>query len=472
MEDHTNKEPTNNLKVVMFPWFAFGHINPFIQLSNTLSFHDIQIFLFSIPGNIPRIKSSLKPSPLTQIIPLTVPPVEGLSPNFDSSSDVTSATSELLKLALDKMQPQVKTLLTQLKPNIVIFDFAQHWVPQLASKLGIKTINFSVFSAVSNSYLTVPSRMNDPTKPPSIETLKNPPLGFPKTAITSMKTYQARDFRYLFKNFHDNISAFQRIIEITTSCDAIIYKTCHEIEGQYINYLKTQLKKPIFLSGISVNQHKIDVLDRKLESFLSKFTEKSVIFCNFGSETYLNDEQITELTLGLELTKMPFILVLNFGLNEFDSNGKLNAALPDRYRERVQDRGVVITGWVQQQQILEHKNVGCYINHCGFSSVIEGIVNDCQMVFVPQKGDQFLNSKFMSEELRVGVEVTRRDEDGFFSKDDVVEGVRRVMVDLDGEECACVRENVRKWKEFLLNKEAEDRYVGNLVKELHNLARN
>ncbi|KAK9726599.1 hypothetical protein RND81_05G226100 [Saponaria officinalis] len=470
MEDHTNKESNYKLKVVKFPWFAFGHINPFVQLSNTLFIHDIQIYFLSIPGNVPRIKLSLQQSPLMQIIPLTIPPVEGLRPDFDSSSDVTPETSELLKLALDKMQPQVENILTQFQPNLVVFDFAQYWIPKLASKMGIKSIKFSVYSAVSNSYLTIPSRMADPNKPPSIEALKNPPLGFPKTSITAMKTFQAQDFMYLFKSFHGKLPVFERIMEIINSCDAIIYKSCNEIEGPYLNYLKTQFKKPILLSGIAVNQPPTDVFDHEFKNWLNTFSEKSVIFCNFGSETYLKDDQIKELTLGLELTKMPFFLVLNFGCNDFDSRAKLEAALPKGYRNRVKDRGVVVTGWVQQQHILGHKNVGCYINHCGFSSAIEGIVNDCQMVFVPQKGDQFLNSKLMTEDLKVGVEVNRRDEDGFFGKEDVVEAIHRVMVDIDDELCVSIRENHRKWREFLLNKEVEDQYVVDLVKSLHNLA--
>uniref|UniRef100_A0A7C9DEI6 Anthocyanidin 3-O-glucoside 2''-O-glucosyltransferase n=1 Tax=Opuntia streptacantha TaxID=393608 RepID=A0A7C9DEI6_OPUST len=187
------------LHVVMFPWFAFGHINPFIQLSNKLTSYGIQISFFSIPGNIPRIKSSLNLSPPNQIIPLAVPPVEGLSPNVDSSSFLPPQIYGLLSQALDQMQPQVKTLLTQLQPDIVFFDFVQHWLPPLASELGIKSANFSVFSAVANSYLVVPSRMPDPNQPPTIEDLKKPPPGFPETSVTGVRTFQAQDFMFLFK---------------------------------------------------------------------------------------------------------------------------------------------------------------------------------------------------------------------------------------------------------------------------------
>ncbi|KMS97086.1 hypothetical protein BVRB_7g178680 [Beta vulgaris subsp. vulgaris] len=469
MEEDSSKESTK-LHIAIFPWFAYGHINPFIQLSNKLSSHNIQISFFSIPGNIRRIESSLNLSASNQLISLTIPPIVGLSPNFDSSSDLTSQTAELLKVALDQMQPQVKTLLSQLKPHIILFDFAHYWLPSLASELSVKAVNFSVFSAVANSYLTIPSRMIDPNIPPALEDLMKPPQEYPETSITAMKTFQARDFMYLYKSFNGGPPAFERIMGFINTCDATIYKSCTEVEGPYLNYLKTRLEKPLFSAGPAVPLPPTGALDKKWESWLGKFPEKTVIFCNFGSETYLNDDQIKELTLGLELTGLPFFLVLNFGTRSIDATNKLEDSLPENFRERIKDRGVVHTGWVQQQHILAHKSVGCYLNHSGFSSVIEGIVNDCQLAFVPQKGDQFLNSKLFSGDLKVGVEVNRRDEDGFFGKQDILEAIKIVMLDTENELCKSIRENHIKWRNFFLNEEIESRYVANLVKELQRLA--
>lgn len=451
----------------MFPWFAYGHINPFIQFANKLSSNGIQISFFSIPGNIPRIKSTLNLSPPNQLIPLTIPPIEGLSPNLDSSSDITPQNAELLKVALDQMQPQVKALLSQLQPQIVVFDFAHYWLPSLASELGIKAVFFSVFSAVSNSYLTVPARiMTHPNKEITVEDIMSPPQGFPKTSITSLKTFQARDLQYIFKSFHGGPPVFERVLSFIKTCDATIYKTCTEIEGPYIDYLKTQIEKPLLLAGPSVPPPPSGELEEKWEKWIGQFPEKSVIFCNFGSETYLNNAQIQELTLGLELTGLPFFLVLNFGTGIIAAQQMLEASLPEGFRERIKDRGVVHTGWVQQQHILAHRSVGCYLNHSGFSSVIEGIVNDCQLAFVPQKGDQFLNSKLFSGDLKVGVEVQRRDEDGYFGKEDILEAINTIMVDTNEGPGKSIRENHNNWRKFFLNKELEARYVADLVDEL------
>lgn len=63
------KQRTKKFHIVVFPWFAFGHTNPFIQLSNKFSSHGIQVSVSSIPGNIPHIESFFNLSPPNQLIP-------------------------------------------------------------------------------------------------------------------------------------------------------------------------------------------------------------------------------------------------------------------------------------------------------------------------------------------------------------------------------------------------------------------
>ncbi|KAK3230492.1 hypothetical protein Dsin_002373 [Dipteronia sinensis] len=453
------------LHVVMFPWFAFGHISPFVQLSNKLSVHGVKVSFFSAAGNISRIKSTLKLTPKAQIIPLQIPQIEGLPPGLDSTSDMTPAMAELLKQALDLMQPQIATLLSQLKPHFVFFDFAQHWLPKLASQLNIKTLKFSVFSAVSGAFVMVPARRNNHT----IDDIVKPPNGFPETRITSLKEFEARNFLYVFKSFHGNPSVYDRSIECDNSSTAIVIKTCKEMEGPYVDFIKNQYQKPVLLTGPLVPEPPSGELEEKWAKWLDKFPAKSVIFCSFGSETFLSDDQIKELALGLELTGLPFFLVLNFPANA-DAQTELDRALPDGLMERVKNKGVVHTGWVQQQLILAHGSVGCYVFHSGYSSIIEGLINDCQLVLLCFKGDQFLNSKLVSGDMRAGVEVNRREDKGHFGKEDIMEAVKTVMVDANREPGVSILANHKKWREFLLNEEIHNKYIADLVKELKALA--
>nr|BBF24939.1 UDP-Rhamnose: Flavonol 3-O-glucoside (1->6) rhamnosyltransferase [Fagopyrum esculentum] len=459
---------TTDLHIAVFPYFAFGHINPFVHISNKLASHGIKISFFSAPGNIPRIKSSLSTSPLISIVPLTFPHVDGLPAGFESTADITPAIAELLKVALDKMQPQIRSLLTQLKPDVVFFDFAQNWIPSLASELGIKTVMFSVFSLISNSYLMTPARLSS-DEIPTIEELKKPPQGYPNPDL-SLKTFQAKDLLYPFRRFNGGPSALERNYAGIQGCDAIAYKSCHEMEGPYWSYFKKVIGKPIIMAGIPIPETSSSGdLDSNWATWLAKFPPKSVTLCSFGSETFLTDVQVQELALGLELTELPFLMVLSS--NGFDQE-RLNKILPEGFLERVKDRGLIHIGWVPQQKIMAHENVGCYVNHAGFGSVIEAIVTDCQLVLLPFKGDQFLNSKLLSLDMKVGVEVNRRDEDGHFGKEDIFEAVRIVTVDGDKEPGKKIRGNLVKWKELLMNKEFEEKYVLELVKEVKALVGN
>ncbi|KAJ4850751.1 hypothetical protein Tsubulata_031885 [Turnera subulata] len=433
---------SDELHIAMFPFFAFGHISPFVQLSNKLSLHGVRISFLSAPGNIPRTKSSLLDSPKIQIIPLSIPPVEGLPPGLDSTSEMTPSMAETLKTALDLMQPQIKTLLSQLKPHLVVFDFAQSWVPRIASELGIKSLYFAVFSAVSEAYVIVPARTSGKMDP-TAQDLMNPPEGFPCTSLVSLKRFQAEDILYVYKSFGGSPSVYSRVRDAVRGSDAVIIKTCNEMEAPYLEYLKTQFQKPVLSSGLLVPEPPAGVLEEKWAKWLDQFPSNSVVYCSFGSETFLSDNQIQELTLGLELTGLPFFLVLNFPSN-VDNDAKLAG----------------------QQLILAHDSVGCYFCHSGFSSVIEAFINDCQLVLLPLKGDQFLNSKLIAGDMKAGVEVNRRDEDGYFGREDISDAVKTLMVDIDKGPCMSLRANHGKWREFLKNGEIQAKFIADLVEEL------
>ncbi|XP_076887366.1 UDP-glycosyltransferase 79A2-like [Bidens hawaiensis] len=451
----SNKE----LHLVMFPFFAFGHISPFVQLSNKLSsFPGIKISFLAASTSVRRIETMLNPT-VTTVIPLTLPHVDSLPKGVENTFDTSPATVELLKVALDLMQPQIKTLLTNLKPNFVFFDFAQWWMPEMASELGIKTVYFSVFLSAASAFVTS-WFTHDTSAPPTIEELKKRAAG-----NLTLNTFQARDFIYIFMSFHGTLSVFDRLMKCFNGCDAILFKSCREMEGPYIDYVSNQVKKPVLLIGPVVPESNSSELEETWANWLSQFPAKSVIYCSFGSETFLTDEQIRELAFGLELTGLPFFLVLNFPAN-LDGSAELKRTLPEGFLVRVKGKGIVHSGWVQQRQILEHESVGCYVFHAGFSSVIEGLVNDCQLVMIPLKGDQFCNSKLIASEWKAGVEVNRRDEDGYYGKEDVFEAVKSVMMETEEEPAKSIRENHKKWKEYLQNGEIHHKYIADFVENL------
>lgn len=464
LTDNSHHKNGNQLHVIMFPFLAFGHISPFVQLSNKLFSHGVRVTFLSASSNIPRIKTAFNLNSSINIIPLQFP--NGVTSTAELPPDLAGN----LIHALDLTQPQIKSLLLELKPHYVFFDFAQNWLPKLASELGVKSVHFSVFSAISDSYTIVPSRLDGiEGRSVTFEDLKKPPKGYPQKNNISLKTFEAMDFMLLFRKFGEGLTGYERVMQSLSDCSYVVFKSCKEIEGPYIDYMEKQYGKQVLLAGPLVPEPSMDVLEEKWCKWLDNFLVKSVIFCSFGSETFLSNDQINELATGLELTGLPFILVLNFPSN-LCAKTELERALPKGFLERVKDRGVVHTGWLQQQLILKHNSVGCYVCHGGFSSVTEAMVNDCQLVLLPFKGDQFFNSKLIANDLEAGIEVNRKDQDGYFHKEDILKAVKTIMVDGDKEPGKSVSENHMKWRKFMLDKETQNKFIIDLVVQLKSLA--
>ncbi|XP_031475470.2 UDP-glycosyltransferase 79A6-like [Nymphaea colorata] len=73
MEGDNHNQP---LQVVMFPFLAFGHIFPFVHLSNALAANGVNVTVLTLPSLVPKIRLSLDPN--IPILSNKLPPIDGL----------------------------------------------------------------------------------------------------------------------------------------------------------------------------------------------------------------------------------------------------------------------------------------------------------------------------------------------------------------------------------------------------------
>lgn len=447
------------MHIAMFPWFAMGHLIPYLHLSNKLAKRGHKIS-FIIPR---KTQSKLDKSNLYQhlitFIPITLPLCEGLPHDAETTSDVPPSLVPLLMTAMDRTQNHIQQLLLQLKPQIVLFDFV-YWLPSIARKLGIKSVVYFIVNPATVGYSASKERMlqgSDLTE----EDLMKPPPGFPSTSI-KLHPHEAKIFACMRRfEFGSGVLFFDRIYNTLTQSDAIAFKGSTEIEGPFVDYLGA------FLSGPLIPEPPQSVLEEKWAKWLGQFNEYSLVYCAFGSECIIEKGQFQELLLGLEMTGLPFLAVLK-PPSGFES---IEEAMPEGFKERVKERGIVYGGWVQQQLILAHSSVGCFITHCGAGSVTEGLVNNCQLVFIPQTlGDYIINARMMSSVLKVGVEVERGEGDGLFSRESVCEAVKSVMDDESavGRE---IRVNHAKVRSYLLSDDLDNSHMDRFCEKLRDLLR-
>ncbi|KAM3685198.1 hypothetical protein ACJW31_11G100000 [Castanea mollissima] len=204
----------------MLPWLAYGHISPFLELAKKLTTRNFHIFFFcSTPINLGPIKQK-----------------NSIFPNFS-------------------------TILKQLKPDLVVYDFLQPWAPLVAMSQNIPAVQFLTMSATMQSFV--------------LHVTNNAGVEFPEIYL--------RDYE---------ISKFTNLLE--SSANDI--KDKDRIEAMYIDYLSVLGKKKIVPVGPLVHDPE----------------PSSSVFISFGSEYFLSKEKLQEIAHGLELSMVSFIWVVRF----------------------------------------------------------------------------------------------------------------------------------------------------------------
>ncbi|CAK8535260.1 unnamed protein product [Lathyrus sativus] len=454
--------PSPPLHIAMFPWFAMGHLTPYLHLSNKLAKRGHKISFFIPKNTLNKLQHlNLHPNLIT-FFPITVPHVDGLPHNAETTSDVPFSLAPLIATAMDQTDKQIELLLREVKPQIVFFDW-QYWLPNITRNLGIKSLQYMILGPLIKNVENL-ERLSQGRDLTEID-LTEQPSEFPDTCI-KLHSHELRFLNSVRKlEFGSGVLLYDRMGIGAKLSDALAFKGCQEIDGIYADYLQTVYEKPVLLSGPILPEPPNTTLEEKWVAWLKEFKHGSVVFCAYGSESPLQHNQFQELLLGLELAGFPFLAALK-PPNRFES---IEEALPEGFSERVKGKGIVYGSWIQQQLILEHPSVGCFITHCGASSITEGLVNTCQLVFLPRvDGDHIVNARVMSTKLKVGVEVEKGDEDGLFTKESVCETVKIVMDD-ENEVGREVKANHDKMRNFLLSDNLESSCIDNFCQKLYDL---
>lgn len=459
MTIHRLKAPNSHVS-----WLAFGHMIPFLNLSNELAKkgHKISILL---PKNAQIRLQNLNLYPnLITFHTLTIPHVHGLPEGAETTADVPGSLESLLATAMDELYDQIKSFLRNIKPHFVFFDFA-HWIPDVASEIGgIKTLCYKTVCAATSAISLIRSPEMSTFMASTAADIVKPPPGYPSTTVV-LHECEAKLLSFLFHEYGKGVTIYERFKKGMTLCDAIAMKTCREIDGTFGDYIATQFKKPVLYTGPVLPEPEKEPLEEHgLSNWLEKFEPGSVVFCGFGSQLILEKKQFQELVLGFELTGLPFLLAVK----PPEGTNSAEEALPKGFKKRVQEKGLILDCWVPQLKILSHKSVGCFVSHCGYGSMWESLaLCDCQLVLLPSTSEQALNARLMEQELKVGVEV-EKDENGWFSKESLCKAVKCVM-DKDSQIGCFMKENHKKWKEVLSSPGFMSNYIDSFIHNLHGL---
>ncbi|KAI3410658.1 uncharacterized protein J3R85_018617, partial [Psidium guajava] len=441
-----DSESKRSLHIAMFPWLAHGHITPFLELSKFLSLHGHAISFLSTTTNIARLIHAHPELPSSiRLVSLPMPLVANLPSSAESTSDLDIDSVPCLKKAYDLLKPALTRFLSGGRVDCVIHDFASHWLPRAATRLGVCSVFFSTINATSLAFLGPPSELIGGRchKP---EDLTCVPEWIPYESTACFRLHEVLRHR---RCMDEEISDFCRFGHVIDGCDFVIVRSCREFESEPLSLLLEIYKKPVIPIGLLTPAIRVDEGDddekwKALKSWLDAKREKSVFYIALGTEVILSNELTNELAAGIEKSGLPFVWAVR------------KLSVPAGFEERVSGRGFVWAGWAPQTRVLAHEAIGGFLTHCGWNSTIEALSCGQPLVlFSGGSADQGLMARFLQEK-RVGFEVPRDEVDGSFTGEVVAESIRRVMVEREGEP---IRANAWAMKEVFGDMELQKKYL-------------
>ncbi|KAK9067339.1 hypothetical protein SSX86_014665 [Deinandra increscens subsp. villosa] len=453
--------------VMVFPWLAFGHMLPFLELSMKLAANGIRVSYISTPRNLERLPSI--PTHLSnniKLVQLALPKLDGLPENCEATVDIQEDEIQYLKKAYDQLQSPFEKLLQNDTPDLILIDFSAYWVPEIAAKYGVPIGFFSAYAASTLAFTGPPDEMRWGHRRKTPEAFTVAPEWF---TFHSLVAYSPDYASIMFQALHvpdeSGKSGGERLSSVIEACEFVAIRSCKEFEGKYINLLQELYKRPVLPIGILPPEirkleNTINAADSNWSKWLDTKKPKSVLFVGFGSEYKMPLEQVHELAYGLELSGLDFIWILR---KPKGVNGR--KLLPPNFEVSVLNKGLVCLGWVPQKEILAHPSIGGCLFHSGWGTIIESLSFGLPLILMPMVADQGLCAKLLVEK-GLGYEVPRN-EDGSFTRDMVAESVKLVIDD----KSQTIREKASQMSSVFSDQNVQNSYITSFVSYLQRFKR-
>ncbi|XVF58099.1 hypothetical protein PTKIN_Ptkin07bG0035400 [Pterospermum kingtungense] len=433
--------------VLLFPFMSKGHTIPILHLARLLLRRGLAVTVFTTPRNRPFIAKSVADTSASIIdipFPENVPEI----PAGVESTDALPSMSLYVPFckATKLMQPEFEMKLQslQLPVSFMVSDGFLWWTLESATKFGFPRLVFygmgQYASSVSRA-VAVDRLLFGPESDDELITVTR----FPWIKVTK------NDYGPVFTK-HDPDSpdlklAMDQVIAASNSYGQLV-NSFYEMEKHFVDWWNREDKLhkvwcvgPLCLADPEPPKVEHDQSQKK-PSWIKFLDEKldqgcSVLYVAFGSQAEISSEQLRQIAIGLEESKVNFLWVVR----------KKESELGEGFEERVKERGMVVREWVDQRQILMHQSVQGFLSHCGWNSVLESICAGVPMLAWPMLAEQPLNARMVAEEIKVGLRVETSDGavSGFVKWEGLVKMVKELM---EGEIGKQARKKVKQLAEL------------------------
>ncbi|OAY65132.1 7-deoxyloganetic acid glucosyltransferase, partial [Ananas comosus] len=402
--------------VLIFPFPAQGHLNCMLQLAELLAAADIHVTFLNTEYNHRRLLRSSSGNSLPGRGP--GPKVQFRAIADGLPDDRARSAARLLELDASlraRSSQAYRDLLVDLRegsggraPRVtcVIADGIMPFAIDIAEELGIPAMAFRTPSASSVwAYYCIP------------KLLQSGELPIPGVAGTE-SFLRRRDLPSFCREARSSDDPMLRFVAEVTAhsarARAFILNTCEHLEPSALSSIRARMPVTYAVgplhalrsgSGSEPAPARAASLwreDRTCVAWLDGQPERSVVYVSFGSFAVMSRKQFLEFWRGLVGSGRRFLWVVRPDLIEEGGWTDEMESMIEEARDR--DRARVV-GWAPQREVLGHRAVGCFMTHSGWNSTLESMVEGVPMICWPFFADQQINSRFVSEVWRIGLDM-------------------------------------------------------------------
>ncbi|CAN0917278.1 Hydroquinone glucosyltransferase [Linum grandiflorum] len=467
-----------NVHVVLFASPGMGHIIPLIEFSRKLVLNhphcSATIIIPSLGPPPPAQMELLKtlPPPVTHVL---LPPVD---PNTLSHVSTDAKLFLTVHYSMPHLRDAIRSLSEKYPLAALIADIFGTDAFDVAKEFNLESYFFVPSNALTLALCSYMPKL-DAEVPGDYRELTEP-IRLPGCQFV----FPVEDLHpSILDRKSDAYPMLLRHSKRQSLADGFIVNSFMEVEGEIIEALRGEEfanGRPIFpigpiLHSSSAAANSSGQSQSECLEWLDKQPASSVLFVSFGSGGTLSPEQLDELALGLETSRQRFLWVVRSPNTSSDTNASYigppsNSSnpltfLPEGFLERTKGRGLAVASWAPQIEVLRHRATGGLLNHCGWNSTMESIVNGVPLISWPLHGDQKMVAVQLVEFLKIALRPEGKEGggQGIIGREEIAKVVRDLM---EGEQGAAVRRRMTELKEAALNAVSVDGYSTKSLEQL------
>ncbi|WOG93987.1 hypothetical protein DCAR_0313277 [Daucus carota subsp. sativus] len=419
------KDEAESPHVLIFPLPLQGPVNCMLKLAELLALNHLAVtflntdYIHNCLLKNTNIQSRFQNYPgfNFETVPDGLP--EGHPRTGDKFIDIANGIEEVSKPLLKEMLTYGKLSFKSSKPvTCMIADGFFSFAVDVAKGAGIPLIYFDTISPCALwTFFCLPRLIELGEVPFKEEDYDRKVKG----VLGCENFLRYRDLPSFFRTSDLNQRIVQLILQEVKEfprSEGMILNTSEHIDGPIVSQLSTICPKTYSIGPLHV-LHKSILLsaqkgssqdnssnslwedDKSCMTWLDAQPQKSVIYVSIGSLAVMTKDQLMELWHGIVNSGKRFLWPQRPGsIAGKDGDDAIPAELSDATKER----GCIVS-WVFQEEVLAHPAIGLFLTHSGWNSTLEGLVEGVPMICWPYFVDQQVNSRFVQEVWRVGIDM-------------------------------------------------------------------